>query len=66
MIAGGKCFYKVEEWWQYEVCYNKHVKQYHMEGTTLVDEYSLGSWNDSATDLDAIKVRVTSVQQHQA
>lgn len=59
--AGGKCFYKAEDWWRYEVCYNKHVKQFHSEGETTVDEYSLGQFDEAATNLNDIKVSHPSI-----
>ncbi|KAK9839573.1 hypothetical protein WJX84_007782 [Apatococcus fuscideae] len=51
----GKCFYRAEEWWNYEVCYKKHVKQFHTEGETTMDEYSLGSYDEAATDLNNVQ-----------
>ncbi len=37
-----------------------------MEGTTVVDEYSLGTFDESATELDVIKVGVSLHQRHEA
>ena len=25
------CFYRIEEWWTYELCYKKHVRQFHKD-----------------------------------
>ena len=60
MVPGGKCFYRAEEWWNYEVCYKKHVKQFHTEGETTVDEYSLGTYDEAATQLNDVKVTLTT------
>ena len=37
-----KCFYHVEGWWTYELCLNKHVRQFRQEGTEVQQEYMLG------------------------
>jgi len=30
-LEDGPCLYKTKDWWTYEICYNRAVKQYHME-----------------------------------
>ncbi len=29
------CLYRIEDWWTYELCYKKHVRQFHKVCTTL-------------------------------
>ena len=47
------CFHRVEGWWTYELCYRKHVRQYHTEGAgasaTVSGEFSLGRFDNEAT-----------------
>ncbi len=62
--AAALCFYRAEDWWTYEVCYQKHVRQFHREqaadgSTKLAVEYSLGVFNASVTDADVILVRLS-------
>ena len=39
-LAGlaGTCFYRVEGWWTYEFCYEKHLKQFHQENNVNTAE----------------------------
>lgn len=66
--AAGLCFYRAEDWWTYEVCYKRHVRQFHREHTQdgsmkIAVEYSLGNYNASAVDTDLVQVslRVNAV-----
>ena len=54
--AGGLCLYRIEEWWTYELCYKKHVRQFHKEQNQVVSEYSLGTFQEEEVDQDEIKV----------
>lgn len=38
----GACVQKLSGWFTYDVCWEQSVRQYHMEGTVLKDEYYLG------------------------
>lgn len=38
----GSCFYRVEGWWTYEFCYQKHFKQFHQENNANTAEFMLG------------------------
>jgi len=46
---GNACFYRVEGWWTYELCYNQHVRQFHQERDTLMSEFFLGRFDKEAT-----------------
>jgi len=51
----GPCMYKTKDWWTYEICYNRAVKQYHVEndkpvGAVMVlgiHSPALDSWGQS-------------------
>lgn len=38
------CAYRIEDWWTYEVCYHKQVKQYHSEGKKMSQQHNLGKY----------------------
>ena len=44
-LAVGRCFYRREEWWSYELCYKKALRQYHGEGAAVVAQFSLGRYS---------------------
>eukprot|EP00218_Dolichomastix_sp_CCMP3274_P013920 CAMPEP_0170149818 /NCGR_PEP_ID=MMETSP0033_2-20121228/44262_1 /TAXON_ID=195969 /ORGANISM="Dolichomastix tenuilepis, Strain CCMP3274" /LENGTH=239 /DNA_ID=CAMNT_0010386803 /DNA_START=8 /DNA_END=724 /DNA_ORIENTATION=- len=50
---GTTCFYRVEGWWTYELCYKKHVRQFHQEQDKVVSEYVLGQFSAEASRLQA-------------
>ncbi|KAK9846587.1 hypothetical protein WJX81_007190 [Elliptochloris bilobata] len=50
----GLCFYRVEDWWTYELCYKKAVRQFHKEGDALTAEFRLGTYDAEASDLDRV------------
>ena len=39
----GTCFYRVEGWWTYEFCFQKHLKQFHQENNVNTAEFLLGT-----------------------
>ncbi|XP_071724435.1 protein OS-9 homolog [Rutidosis leptorrhynchoides] len=45
----GPCFVRQEGWWSYEFCYNKRIRQVHLEDDKLVEEYILGVYDAEAT-----------------
>ena len=51
------CAYRVEDWWTYEVCYRKHVRQYHKEQGKVVSEYLLGAYSEADSDVDRVQAR---------
>lgn len=44
---GRGCFTKTKEYWTYEVCPFKSVRQFHKDGETVSMEFSLGLYNKS-------------------
>ena len=61
--AGGLCLYRVEEWWTFELCYKKHMRQFHKEQNQVVSEYSLGTFQEVEVDQDEIKVTSASLAE---
>jgi len=45
----GKCLYKMEHWWNYEFCFGKHVKQYHIPQQGEIIQYFLGLYKEGET-----------------
>jgi len=37
-LKAGPCIYKTKEWWTYEICYGRQIKQYHVENDKPVGE----------------------------
>merc|ERR1711939_970866 len=35
----GKCVHRTEGWWQYELCHERHLIQFHVEGESTVAEF---------------------------
>jgi len=67
-LAGlaGSCFYRVEGWWTYEFCYQKHFKQFHQENNVNTAEFMLGlyaSENGQGDGSKDIKVDDSSKQE---
>eukprot|EP00887_Chlorella_sp_A99_P002107 scaffold21.g2107.t1 len=56
------CTYRLEDWWHYEVCYKKHVRQFHKEGSKVASEYVLGRYDAAASDAAAILNDTSDVQ----
>eukprot|EP00238_Polyblepharides_amylifera_P005546 CAMPEP_0196583650 /NCGR_PEP_ID=MMETSP1081-20130531/44206_1 /TAXON_ID=36882 /ORGANISM="Pyramimonas amylifera, Strain CCMP720" /LENGTH=430 /DNA_ID=CAMNT_0041904599 /DNA_START=120 /DNA_END=1412 /DNA_ORIENTATION=+ len=46
---GSTCFFRVEGWWTYELCIDKHVRQFHQEKDSVVSEFFLGHFDEAAT-----------------
>ncbi|PIA42250.1 hypothetical protein AQUCO_02000011v1 [Aquilegia coerulea] len=44
-----KCFYRQEGWWSYEFCYQKKLRQLHVEEDKVVQEFVLGVYDEEAT-----------------
>ncbi|CAI9719789.1 Hypothetical predicted protein [Octopus vulgaris] len=34
-LANKSCLYKTKDWWTYEFCYGKYIRQYHLEGNPI-------------------------------
>ncbi|CAL5229222.1 g12505 [Coccomyxa viridis] len=48
------CLYRIEDWWTYELCYKKHVRQFHKDAENAMSEYDLGQYDVDRSDLDTI------------
>lgn len=60
---GTKCFYRAEDWWTYEVCYHKSVRQFHNDPATgsLASEYLLGTYlEEQPADVDTVLTDVST------
>jgi protein OS-9 len=49
-ILKDQCFYRHEGWWSYEFCYYGKIRQVHVEGEKVIQEYVLGEFDADATD----------------
>lgn len=56
MHAGARCFYRLEDWWTYELCHQQHVRQFHREKDVLTAEYLLGVYHQDSADTDKLQV----------
>ncbi|KAK9814659.1 hypothetical protein WJX72_009344 [[Myrmecia] bisecta] len=52
----GLCFYRIEDWWTYEYCYKKHVRQFHKDKDVVESEYSLGTFDADQSDANTVQV----------
>lgn len=43
------CLYRHEGWWSYELCYQKTLRQVHVEDEKVVQEFVLGQFDPEAT-----------------
>jgi protein OS-9 len=48
-VLKDQCFYRHEGWWSYELCYHGKIRQVHVEGEKVIQEYVLGEYDDNAT-----------------
>ncbi|CAL8464823.1 g4358 [Coccomyxa elongata] len=56
-VLGSLCMYRIEDWWTYELCYKKHVRQFHKDEKAphqVLAEFSLGSYNEEESDMDVV------------
>lgn len=50
------CLYRQEDWWTYEVCPKKHVRQFHQHGQELLSQYQLGIYDGNASNVRACRL----------
>lgn len=50
-LEAGPCIYKTKDWWTYEVCYRRSIKQYHVENDKPVGEIMLLGRHDPGQDV---------------
>lgn len=48
-VLKGPCFVRQEGWWSYEFCYQKKLRQLHLEDDKVVQEFVLGEYDPEAT-----------------
>ena len=49
-LEDGPCLYKTKDWWTYEVCYKRSVRQYHVENDKAVGDIMVLGIHDIAKD----------------
>ena len=49
-LEAGPCIYKTKDWWTYEVCYRRSIKQYHVENDKPVGNIMILGAHDPARD----------------
>ncbi len=63
LSADARCFYRLEDWWTYELCYEKHVRQFHREKEVLSSEYSLGVYEGEPAETDTMQASMHWVHE---
>ncbi|BDA50418.1 probable protein OS-9 at N-terminal half [Coccomyxa sp. Obi] len=56
-VLDSLCMYRIEDWWTYELCYKKHVRQFHKDEKAphqVVADFSLGSYNEEESNMDVV------------
>ncbi|KAK3213066.1 hypothetical protein Dsin_017772 [Dipteronia sinensis] len=48
-VLKDQCFIRQEGWWSYEFCYQKKLRQLHLEDDKIVQEFVLGVYDAEAT-----------------
>lgn len=48
-VLKDRCFIRQEGWWTYEFCYQKKLRQVHLEDEKVVQEFVLGEFDAEAT-----------------
>ncbi|XP_028753978.1 protein OS-9 homolog isoform X2 [Neltuma alba] len=48
-VLKDRCFIRQEGWWSYEFCYQKKLRQLHVEDDKMVQEFVLGEYDEEAT-----------------
>ncbi|MBA0668939.1 hypothetical protein Goklo_001812 [Gossypium klotzschianum] len=48
-VLKNQCFIRQEGWWSYEFCYQKQLRQLHLEEDKVVQEFVLGVYDEEAT-----------------
>ena len=50
-LEAGPCLYKTKDWWTYEVCYKRSIKQYHVENDKPVGAIMVLGKHDPSQDV---------------
>lgn len=48
-VLKDRCFIRQEGWWSYEFCYQKKLRQIHVEDEKVIQEFILGEYDNEAT-----------------
>eukprot|EP01091_Cochliopodium_minus_P016261 TRINITY_DN6042_c0_g1_i1.p1 TRINITY_DN6042_c0_g1~~TRINITY_DN6042_c0_g1_i1.p1 ORF type:complete len:227 (-),score=43.39 TRINITY_DN6042_c0_g1_i1:80-760(-) len=56
------CLIRMDGWWNYEFCFNKHIIQFHMEKDKIEKQIILGKYDQSKSNLE-VKVDDKFVSQ---
>ncbi|GAA0160980.1 hypothetical protein LIER_39140 [Lithospermum erythrorhizon] len=62
-VLKDRCFIRQEGWWSYEFCYQKKMRQVHLEDEKVVQEFILGeydakvtaAYNENLSDISTLK-----------
>lgn len=57
VCAAGHCYYRIEEWWTYELCFKQKLRQYHKDDGRTVSQYLMGSYAAGGEQEDEVQVR---------
>ncbi|XP_042056829.1 protein OS-9 homolog isoform X1 [Salvia splendens] len=49
-VLKDRCFIRQEGWWSYEFCYQRRLRQIHLEDEKVVQEFFLGLYDAEATE----------------
>uniref|UniRef100_A0A1D1XVU6 Protein OS-9 homolog n=2 Tax=Anthurium amnicola TaxID=1678845 RepID=A0A1D1XVU6_9ARAE len=48
-VLKDRCLYRLEGWWSYELCYQRQLRQFHLEDDKVTQEFVLGEFDPEAT-----------------
>ncbi|CAA7022934.1 unnamed protein product [Microthlaspi erraticum] len=63
-LLNEKCLIRQEGWWSYEFCHQKEVKQLHVDGEKVVQEFYLGIFDPEATAAFNQNVSADALQRY--
>ncbi|XP_060079073.1 protein OS-9-like isoform X2 [Ylistrum balloti] len=49
-LEGGPCLFKNKDWWSYEFCYGKYIRQFHIEDGKIVGDVTFLGYYESEFD----------------
>ncbi|XP_022301578.2 protein OS-9-like [Crassostrea virginica] len=49
-MESGPCLFKTRDWWSYEFCYGKHIRQFHMEDGRILGNVIMLGYYESEFD----------------
>ncbi|KAI3438201.1 hypothetical protein D9Q98_000638 [Chlorella vulgaris] len=57
----GHCYYRIEEWWTYELCFKQKLRQYHKDDGRTVSQYLMGSYAAGGEQEDEVQLDSSDV-----